>query len=280
MTLVSLSIGSLRLLRLLVVLELLSWLFVILVPNTSTLNYLLVQRYFLILRIARILFLPSLLIIVFLLKLGIPPFHIWFIKIARVLNKNRFSFIITLHKLIPILFLSKVIFRIISFIIIWLRLIVVGLALISRRTLFFTLIYSSIVHSIWIILSIILSKGFVLFYWVIYRSLLVILVSLINFIKIENSYLTQRVFLSKCWLLMSGIPPFLLFWFKVYLLVWIIYLFGLFIRVVVITVRVFALTSYYRTWHFGRLLDRRIINTQIISPFIIILVFFFFFFRN
>lgn len=273
MTLVSLSIGSLRLLRLLVVLELLSWLFVILVPNTSTLNYLLVQRYFLILGIARILFLPSLLIIVFLLKLGIPPFHIWFIKIARVLNKNRFSFIITLHKLIPILFLSKVIFRIISFIIIWLRLIVVGLALISRRTLFFTLIYSSIVHSIWIILSIILSKGFVLFYWVIYRSLLVILVSLINFIKIENSYLTQRVFLSKCWLLMSGIPPFLLFWFKVYLLVWIIYLFGLFIRVVVITVRVFALTSYYRTWHFGRLLDRRIINTQIISPFIIILVF-------
>jgi len=273
MTLVSLSIGSLRLLRLLVVLELLSWLFVILVPNTSTLNYLLVQRYFLILRIARILFLPSLLIIVFLLKLGIPPFHIWFIKIARVLNKNRFSFIITLHKLIPILFLSKVIFRIISFIIIWLRLIVVGLALISRRTLFFTLIYSSIVHSIWIILSIILSKGFVLFYWVIYRSLLVILISLINFIKIENSYLTQRVFLSKCWLLMSGIPPFLLFWFKVYLLVWIIYLFGLFIRVVVITVRVFALTSYYRTWHFGRLLDRRIINTQIISPFIIILVF-------
>lgn len=273
MTLVSLSIGSLRLLRLLVVLELLSWLFVILVPNTSTLNYLLVQRYFLILRIARILFLPSLLIIVFLLKLGIPPFHIWFIKIARVLNKNRFSFIITLHKLIPILFLSKVIFRIISFIIIWLRLIVVGLALISRRTLFFTLIYSSIVHSIWIILSIILSKGFVLFYWVIYRSLLVILISLINFIKIENSYLTQRVFLSKCWLLISGIPPFLLFWFKVYLLVWIIYLFGLFIRVVVITVRVFALTSYYRTWHFGRLLDRRIINTQIISPFIIILVF-------
>jgi len=273
MTLVSLSIGSLRLLRLLVVLELLSWLFVILVPNTSTLNYLLVQRYFLILGIARILFLPSLLIIVFLLKLGIPPFHIWFIKIARVLNKNRFSFIITLHKLIPILFLSKVIFRIISFIIIWLRLIVVGLALISRRTLFFTLIYSSIIHSIWIILSIILSKGFVLFYWVIYRSLLVILVSLINFIKIENSYLTQRVFLSKCWLLISGIPPFLLFWFKVYLLVWIIYLFGLFIRVVVITVRVFALTSYYRTWHFGRLLDRRIINTQIISPFIIILVF-------
>jgi len=273
MTLVSLSIGSLRLLRLLVVLELLSWLFVILVPNTSTLNYLLVQRYFLILGIARILFLPSLLIIVFLLKLGIPPFHIWFIKIARVLNKNRFSFIITLHKLIPILFLSKVIFRIISFIIIWLRLIVVGLALISRRTLFFTLIYSSIIHSIWIILSIILSKGFVLFYWVIYRSLLVILISLINFIKIENSYLTQRVFLSKCWLLMSGIPPFLLFWFKVYLLVWIIYLFGLFIRVVVITVRVFALTSYYRTWHFGRLLDRRIINTQIISPFIIILVF-------
>jgi len=119
MTLVSLSIGSLRLLRLLVVLELLSWLFVILVPNTSTLNYLLVQRYFLILGIARILFLPSLLIIVFLLKLGIPPFHVWFIKIARVLNKNRFSFIITLHKLIPILFLSKVIFRIISFIIIW-----------------------------------------------------------------------------------------------------------------------------------------------------------------
>jgi len=63
----------------------------------------------------------------------------------------------------------------------------------------------------------------------------------------DQSYLTQGTFTSKCWLLISGIPPFIIFWFKVYLLIWLIYVVGVVIGTVIMLVGVLALTSYYRT---------------------------------
>jgi len=60
---VSIILGSVSLLRLLVILEVLSWLFVVIIPNVSTLNYLIIQRNFFIIRLCRVLFIPFLLII-------------------------------------------------------------------------------------------------------------------------------------------------------------------------------------------------------------------------
>jgi len=270
---VILTIGCLRLLRLIVVLELLSWLFVIVIPSTSTLNYLIVQRYFLILRLCSVLFLPSILVIRFFIKLGMPPFHIWFIRIAITLLKRIFSFIMTVHKLLPILFIRKILLRFVSFRIVSLRLFIVGIALIRRRTLFFTLMFSSIVHTIWIIFGMFLRKSFVLFYWSRYRLLFIILIRLLRFIKIDQSYLSQSLFISKCWLLISGIPPFIIFWFKVHLVIWLVSIVGLFMRIIIILVRVFALTSYYRTWHFGSLLEYNRITLASLGPILIVLVF-------
>jgi len=267
------TLGCLRLLSLLVVLELLSWLFVILLPSTSTLNYLIIQSYFLIAGLFRVIVLPFLLIVRFLLKLGLPPFHIWFIRISRTLNKFSFSFIITIHKLLPILFLRKVLLRLFSFTIMYFRLFITGVALIRASTLFFTLIFSSIVHTIWIRFRVLLRKSFLVFYWILYRILFLILISLITFMKLEQSLLIQRRFTSKCWLLMSGIPPFIIFWIKVYLLIWLLSRVGFFMRFLIMLVRVFALTSYYRTWHYGSLVENRYIRGMSFGPLLIILIF-------
>jgi len=267
------TLGCIRLLSLLIILEVISWLFVTLLPSSSTLNYLIIQSYFLIIRLSRVLFLPSILIISFLLKLGLPPFHIWFLRVSRTLNKLSFSFIITIHKLIPIIFLRKVLFRVLSFILVSLRLVITGLALVRRRTLFFTLLFSSIVHSVWILLGVLIRKSFLIFYWVIYRILFITLIRLLSFMKLEQSYLIQRIFTSKCWLLISGIPPFMLFWLKVYLLIWLAYRIGFFIGIAIIVVRVFALTSYYRTWHYGSLVEYRYIRRVSLRPILIIVIF-------
>lgn len=270
---VSIILGSVSLLRLLVILEVLSWLFVVIIPNVSTLNYLIIQRNFFIIRLCRVLFIPFLLIISFLLKLGIPPFHIWFIRVSGYFNKKIFSFMITVHKLIPILILRKVMFRYLCFVVLSLRLIIVGVSLISSRTLFFTLLFSSIVHTTWIVFSMVLRKSFVLFYWIIYNLLFILLITLMTSIYVSQSFLYQRLILSKCWLLISGIPPFIIFWLKVYVLLWFIYTVGIFIRLFIIFVRVFALTAYYRTWHFGSLLERNTFGRISISPFTIVLIF-------
>jgi len=260
-------------LSLLLILEVLSWLFVVLLPSSSTLNYLIIQSYFLIISLSRVIFLPSLIIIRFLLKLGLPPFHLWFIRISRTVDKLTFSFIITIHKLIPIIFLRKILFRVFSFILVSLSLIISGLALIRRRTLFFTLLFSSIVHSIWIILRITIRKSFLMFYWFTYSLLFITLLRLITFIRLEQSYLIQSIFTSKCWLIISGIPPFILFWLKVYLLIWLLYRIGLFITILVTFVRVFALTSYYRTWHYGSLVEHRYIRRVRLRPVLLIVIF-------
>jgi len=267
------TLGCIRLLSLLIILEVISWLFVTLLPSSSTLNYLIIQSYFLIIRLSRVLFLPSILIISFLLKLGLPPFHIWFLRVSRTLNKLSFSFIITIHKLIPIIFLRKVLFRVLSFILVSLRLVITGLTLVRRRTLFFTLLFSSIVHSVWILLGVLIRKSFLIFYWVIYRILFITLIRLLSFMKLEQSYLIQRIFTSKCWLLISGIPPFMLFWLKVYLLIWLAYRIGFFIGIAIIVVRVFALTSYYRTWHYGSLVEYRYIRRVSLRSILIIVIF-------
>jgi len=268
-----LLIGCIRLLVLLVILEVLSWLFVIIIPNSSTLNYLIVQSYFLVMSLCSSLFFPSILIVRFLLKLGIPPFHIWFIRIAAVVNKIIFSFIITVHKLVPILFLRKILLSFVPFSLLFLRISLTGIALIRRRTLFFTLVFSSMVHTIWMRFSLFLRKSFVLLYWFIYRLLFTVLVRLLSFMKIEQSYLSQSYLLSKCWLLLSGIPPFMIFWFKVYLLFWLISSIGFFMRVFVMFIRVFALTAYYRTWHFGSLLEYSSIIEISIRPVLMVLMF-------
>jgi len=268
-----LSLGCISILLILLLLEVISWIFVILLSGASTLNYLIIQRYFLLLGIIRVIHTPFVLITVFILKLGLPPFQIWFVRISRVLTKSVFGFIITIHKLLPIFFLGDILLSRISFSIVVVRVVLSGGFLLARRTLFFTLLFSSIVHRVWIIFSLLMRKRFVIFYWMSYRILLILLIRFLGLIKIIHSYLTQGVLITKCWLLISGIPPFIVFWLKAYILIWLISSTTVIISCALIVVSVFALTSYYRTWHLGRLMESSIYSNRILAPVLVFLTF-------
>jgi len=273
------ALGCLRILRLLVILELLSWLFVVIIPRSFSLNYLIVQSYFLLIRLIGALYTPILLVLGLIIKLGLPPFHIWFLRIARVMNKNRFIFIISFHKLLPIFFLRKIVFSLVTISIVVIIIILIGRALVYRRTLFFTLVFSSIVHRVWIVYRALTRKGFILIYWGFYRILLLLIIRFLGLIKLDQIALNQRALIASCWLLMSGVPPFIIFWIKVYILLWLILSSGFFLRLVIVLVRVFALTSYYRAWHFGRLLEVRWLLGKPLSPFIMVMRFWILFFQ-
>jgi len=244
-----------------------------------SLNYLIIQRYFFLLSIFSILYAPALLTLSFIMKLGLPPFHLWFVRIARVIQKYIFLFMITLHKLLPIIFLGKTFSNLIRTFFFSSTLFLTGFILVTRRTIFYTLVLSSIVHGVWIILSVLLRKGIVLFYWAFYRILLTTLVRLFLPPLVKQSNLSQNILSSKCWLLISGIPPFIIFWFKVYLLNWIIFNLGFLMRLIIILVRVLALTAYYRTWHLGGLLENNLIFLKTLGPISMILLFWVLFFK-
>jgi len=244
-----------------------------LLPNFFSLNYLVIQRYFLILRLVRILVFYPILVVRILIKLGLPPFHLWFVRLSRVLSKRGFAFIITLHKLLPIFLLAKILLTYISFLVFLRRIIIVGTSLSIRRTLFFTLTFSSIIHRAWIVLRVLIRKGFLLFYWFSYRGLLIILIRVLSLTKLNQAAIIQRRLTRKIWLLMSGIPPFIIFWLKVHIVIWFSFSLGFFFRIFIILVRVFALTSYYRTWHFRRILESRTVTGSFFRPLIIVLLF-------
>jgi len=208
--------------------------------------------------------------LILFIKLGLPPLHIWLIRIARIINKETFAFIITGHKLLPLFLLRKIIISGVSIIVFTIRLVIIGGGLFRRRTLFHTLIFSSMLNSLWICLRVLIRKRYFIIYWTIYRLLLFLLIYFLRFIKVTESSLTQRLFISNNWVLISGIPPFVMFWVKVFALTGLISSLGFTISLILIFTGVLALTSYYRTWHLGRLLESRVVK---ISSFGFILIF-------
>lgn len=187
--------------------------------------------------------------------MGLVPFHLWLLRISFFLKKSRFIFIITMHKLFPLFFLRKILLRTISITILLLRITLIGIFIIIRSTLFFTLLYRSIIHTTWIGITRLMIKGGVFFYWRFYRILLVIMLSFVVTTKVFQFSFNLSGPIGFCWLLISGIPPFFIFWIKVYIFVWLLPSLGLLYGLLFIVVRVFALTSYYRSFHFGRLLE-------------------------
>jgi len=82
-----LFIGGRSIIYLFIFIEILSWVFTILMPAYISIKYLIMQAYFTILGLMGVLWLPLLLILGLLLKIGLPPIHIWFMKISFFFEK-------------------------------------------------------------------------------------------------------------------------------------------------------------------------------------------------
>jgi len=230
-------------------LELLSWMVLFLLPLVKTFNYLIIQGYFLLLSIVGILWVPIFICAGLLLKMGIPPFQSWLIRVIGALTSSRFIFFSTLHKLVPILLLSKII--IFSFRLLFARIaILVTLRLVTNLfSLLLVLIFSSRVHVIWIVLGGNFCKGFLLFYWALYCIMVFLLVFSVRNLVFSKTYLTQRSYTRVLWLIISGIPPFLIFWLKVQVIFWILSTRRTIWRRLLILRGLFVLRAYFRSWH-------------------------------
>jgi len=228
-------------------LELLSWLFVFLLPNILSLKYLFIQRYFLVLAIISIFWLPLLIVFGLFLKLGLPPVHLWYIHFSNLLRRGVFFFIITVHKVYPIFVLAKI-FVFNKRIFAKIGLLLIRSLLLFQASLFsLVLICSSIVHRVWMILGLIVSKSFTILYWILYTTFLSILLQssfiYLSFIVVGQNFLTRRI-----WLVLSGFPPFALFWLKFRFFIIIVNL-RIHYSFLLIISSILALSAYYWAFH-------------------------------
>lgn len=261
--LVLLTGGLLNILIRLFLLEIISWRFIFLLDNFSIFKYLIVQSIFLILRILGIFINPRLLILGFLVKIGLPPFHLWFINLTYLLEKWRFIFITTLHKILPLIILIKIVLLGSSIILRGLIIILRGVIILQMGSFFHVVIVSSIIHSGWIMTSYLTRIEIAIFYWRVYSFTLLVFLGRVIFFFIKFLDFRQTLFLSILWLILSGIPPFTIFWLKVNVLSLFLEK-RIIIGFIVVIVSILTLRSYYRVYHTSLSLSKRVIFKYIV----------------
>jgi len=229
-----------------VYLEMLSWVFTILIPTFLAIKYLIMQAYFIVLSLIGLLWIPLLLVLGLLLKVGLPPIHVWFIKLSFFMKKWVFLIFSTLHKLLPLFLLGRL-FLLGSYLL-GALLIVAGRLIFQVFELFFILITSSIVHRRWTLLRIQYRLKLSLTYWVIYSLVFFTFLSTIHFILLFKGGVEQSSSTGTIWLILSGLPPFIIFWLKVWVFLFIVQV-RVGLRLVLIFISVLALTSYFRAFH-------------------------------
>lgn len=247
----SLIIGSTRILISILLMEVLSWFFVKFIPSWRVIKYLFLQRVFLIFTIVSILWWKPLLVFGLLLKVGLPPFHLWIIRLASELKLLPFIFIQTLHKLFPVLVFSKIFKEFLFSFMLRFFILFTGILVSNIRNILFVLRISSILHTFWILLGRIISLSLMLLYWAAYCSLLGLLLKTMNSNFLWLNLFNQRRLTSLVWLVSSGIPPFTIFWLKVCVIDFTLFSIRLTTRVFILLGRVLALTAYFRIWYFS-----------------------------
>lgn len=103
------SLGANNVVMLLVLLELLSWIFSSMLVSYIAIKYLMVQSYFVFLLLLGIMFKVEVLGAAFFLKMGLPPFHLWFFVVSLGLTGPMFFMFRTIHKIVPLLAMVKLV---------------------------------------------------------------------------------------------------------------------------------------------------------------------------
>lgn len=228
--------------------EILSWLFTFFLKKTIVFKYLLIQRLILIVILITILNKSfNILPILILLRMGVPPFHIWAIHIYYFLKKETFLFITTIHKIIPFLILKRVLTLSLLFILIILR-VATAFLILEVRDFYSAIIVSSIRHSFWLLFCVLIQSKLFYLYFIVYRIVISIFIRRLSTKNLIQSNNHQNTATTIIWLVLSGLPPFRVFWLKVSLLiviVWTSTTFSLFLLITAV-VRLFV---YFRIFH-------------------------------
>jgi hypothetical protein len=241
-------IGRNSFILILVYLERLSWVFTILMSPFLAIKYLIMQAYFIVLSLVGLLWAPLLLVVGLLLKVGLPPVHVWFMKLSFFMKKWVFLIFSTLHKLLPLFLLGRLF--LLGNYLLGTLLLLAGRLIFQIFELFFILVTSSIVHRRWTLLRIQYRLKLSLTYWILYSLVFFTFLSTIHFIILFKRGVEQSSSTSAMWLILSGLPPFVIFWLKVWIFFFIVQI-RVGLRLVLIFISVVALTSYFRAFHIG-----------------------------
>lgn len=245
---------------LLILLECLSWLFSFLLIKDTVIKYLIVQRIFFFMGLVGILWRDTLLIRAIILKMGLPPFHIWFYKISFLIDKRAFLFFTTIHKIIPLFFLLKV--RAFYLLGISIRVLLISIILIVEvGGLFYVVILSSIVHSSWMLILCCFRVRTLFLYWLVYLFLISMLFRRLFLTRIVLSDEAQSSISSLIWLVICGLPPFAVFWLKVNIIS-MLFVKRFIFRVIIILASVVSLVVYYRIYHLSIFITKIVVRLK------------------
>lgn len=239
-----LLIGA-RILIMIFTIELLSWVFGFLLRREQVPKYLLLQAYFSLLGLLSLASSPWLLALALLLKIGLPPFHLWVLSFTQNLRKWGFVFFMTVHKAAPLIILMKILTQGVIGMLRISIIFFVRLILLHFREFVIVITLSSLSHRGWILLSGGLSLRLIFFYWALYRAILIMFFGQAVTKKPPFVWMWQASFTSVTLLLLSGFPPFTFFWVKIAVIFLLLEIRATFSWIITFSA-VIALSAYYR----------------------------------
>nr|YP_006234417.1 NADH dehydrogenase subunit 2 [Robertsicus elaphensis]AET63077.1 NADH dehydrogenase subunit 2 [Robertsicus elaphensis] len=197
-------------------------------------------------------FFKNLIIISILIKLAMFPFHSWLLMISETLNFFSLSLMLTMQKMIPLLFLSKISEKLLIIMAIMSStfgsILMINLKL-TRKIL----ISSSISHLGWISILISFKSKFWFIYMIMYSYIIIKLFHNFNKNKIysmnnilNKNYSNNEMINYFCMMLsLGGIPPFLGFFMKLFSMI-IILKYSFYIMIILIMSSLLNIFIYIR----------------------------------
>ena len=191
------------------------------------------------------------------LKLGVAPFHIWFISILKTRSLFILIILSTIQKIIPLVILSNISIRFdLIYMIILINTIFLLIILSRIINLNKILAVSSINNIIWILFRIIFSLKLIFIFIIIYLFLLIgvfILYNLYNlniFLQINRINYFDKLIITIIFISLGGIPPLLGFLIKYVILKFIIIYEKIFFLLIIIFSSLLVLYIYLSRIYF------------------------------
>jgi len=236
------------LILLLVSLECLSWIFILIISLDLRFSYLIIQGYFFLWRLVFLIIGRFRgLLLTFLFKIGLPPFQRWMLHIFPSLDKRNFWFISSLHKILPIILLIWLFSGLLLLYLVVIIMVTAILLRFHRTSILFVIRFSSMSHTGWMLRISMLRIGALIKYILCYYILFFLFIAFLQGSWVTTAAFSQRRILRLTWLVMSGIPPFLIFWLKAKVIIGIILL-DLLLRVLLLISVVILILIYYRVF--------------------------------
>nr|QPM99863.1 NADH dehydrogenase subunit 2 [Haemaphysalis hystricis] len=195
-----------------------------------------------------------------MIKLAMIPFHFWLISISETLEYDSFMIILTIQKMIPLFILSNVKSDI-SFYISLMSILCSSFMIYNLKLFKKILVFSSISHLSWMIISMYSSSNFWISYMLIYFIMILSIIKLMKYNKMNsienlvNIKMLNSEKMSIIMMLMSlgGMPPFMGFLIKFIAITFII-------KYSTITMIILILSSLVNIFIYMRMITPALIN--------------------